>query len=187
MASPQPYLNPVHSLATQNSMNPQLVEQINASFAGCSLFNKEATGVGKAYFVSGKPQPDRLQVRYWIRDSDQHVLGRVGFGLLAQGPPGHVHGGALSAVLDEVMGIAGWVGGHPVLAAELNVQFRRSVPLHTCMEFHGWIEKVDGRKVHIRSVLVDAKGERYVDAQGLFMTLPEARIEEMKRRYLEAE
>ena len=168
-------------------MNDDLIAQIHAPFEGCSPFDKNATGIRKAYFVSGKPQPDRLSISYWVRESDKHVVGRVGFGLEAQGPPGYVHGGALSAVLDEVMGITGWVSEYPVLAAELKVQFRRSVPLHACMEFHGWIESVEGRKLQIRSVLVDDTGARYVDAQGLFMTLSEARTEELKKRFLEAD
>lgn len=168
-------------------MNAELLENIQAPFAGCQPFDKENTGIGKAYFVSGDNHPERLAIRYWVRDSDQHIVGRVGFGVQAQGPPGYVHGGALGAVLDEAMGIAGWIGGHPVVAAELKVQFRRSVPLHTCMEFHGWIDKVEGRKVHIRSVLVDGRGDRYVDAQGLFMILPESRIQEFKKRFASAD
>ena len=168
-------------------MNAKLVEDINAPFSGCQPFDKSASGLRKAHFVSGDSQSDRLLIRYWVRDSDQHIVGRVGFGTLAQGPPGFVHGGGLSAVLDEVMGITGWIGGYPVLAAELNVQFRRSVPLQTCMNFHGWIEETKGRKVRIRSVLLDDKGDRYVDARGLFMVLPESRMAELKQRFLEAD
>ena len=186
MASTQPHLSQP-SLQDPAPMNAELIEAIHLPFAGCRPFDKSNTGMQKAHFVSGTHQPERLLIRYWVRESDQHIVGRVGFGRLAQGPPGFVHGGCLSAVLDEVMGIAGWIGAYPVLAAELNVQFRRSVPLHTCMEFHGWIEEVNGRKVHIRAVLVDERGDRYVDAKGLFMVLPESRIEEFKKRFLEAD
>ena len=40
------------------------------------------------------------------------------------GPPGHVHGGAMAAALDEAMGAVCWMNGHPVVAATISREIR---------------------------------------------------------------
>ena len=74
--------------------------------------------------------------------------------------------------------------GHPVVAAEITLKFRRSLPLHTVPEFHAWVERVDGRKVFARAVLVNEQGDRYADGTGLFMVLSPARMEELQALFL---
>lgn len=165
-------------------MTPTLHDKLHTPFEDCLPFDRSKTGVSEAFFVSGDPNPDRLQVQYWVRNTDQHVFGRAYFGKQTQGPPGHAHGGSIAALLDEAMGIASWVAGHPVVAAEITLKFRRSLPLHTVPEFHAWVERVDGRKVFARAVLVNELGDRYADGSGLFMVLSPARMEELKALFL---
>jgi uncharacterized protein (TIGR00369 family) len=83
---------------------------------------------GTRSFVSGDPGGERLRVAWFSRD-DGALVGRAWFGPLAEGPPGHVHGGAMAALLDEAMGLCCWVQGHRVLAREITVGFRRPLPL----------------------------------------------------------
>jgi acyl-coenzyme A thioesterase PaaI-like protein len=168
-------------------MTPESRQLLDAPFEGCTLFDRESVGTRKAVYVSGDPDPDRLLVRYWVRDSDNQVFGRAHFGPLTQGPPLHAHGGSMAALLDEAMGICAWVSGHPVLAAELNLRFRKSLPLNTVPKFHAWVHKIDGRKVHTKAVLLDEKGGRYADATGLFMILSTKRMEEMKKLFFASE
>lgn len=168
-------------------MTPDASARLEMPFEGCSPFDRESVGTRKAVYVSGDPDPDRLVVRYWVRESDQHVFGRAHFGPHTQGPPLHAHGGSMAALLDEAMGICAWVSGHPVLAAELTLRFRKSLPLNTVPEFHAWVEKVDGRRVHTKAVLVDEQGNRYADASGLFMVLSSERMEKMKKLFYASE
>jgi acyl-coenzyme A thioesterase PaaI-like protein len=78
-----------------------------------------------------------------------------------QGPPKHAHGGCLSSVLDEAMGAAVWCAGHPVVAARLEIDFRRAVPLGRALEVEAWVTSVDGRKVWAESEL------RFADDQAV--------------------
>lgn len=64
-----------------------------------------------------------------------------------QGPPGHAHGGASAAILDEVMGLVVWAAGHKVLAANINVNYRKPLPLHVPLLAEARISEVGERKI----------------------------------------
>lgn len=64
-----------------------------------------------------------------------------------QGPPGHAHGGASAAILDEVMGLVVWAAGHQVLAANININYRKPLPLHIPLLAEAHITEVRERKI----------------------------------------
>ncbi len=88
-----------------------------------------------------------------------------------QGPPGHAHGGASAAVIDEAMGAAVWQSGLQALLANLNLNYRLPIPLHTPLRAEAWLEKLEGRKAHaVGRILV---GDRVaVEATGLYVHIP---------------
>ena len=90
-----------------------------------------------------------------------------------QGPPGHAHGGSLATLIDEAMGIAAWYQGHRVLAVNLNINFRRAVPLNVPVTVHGQLERVEGRKVFTTGKLTLPDGTVAVEGTGLFLTAPQ--------------
>lgn len=120
-------------------------------------------------FVSGDPEGPRLRVRYYHRGSD--LLAKAWFGAEAEGPPGHAHGGAMAAVLDEAMGFAAWLAGHPVVAARLTTDFRRMLPLGTVCTVETTVEVAEGRKVHVRGRLLGADGTLHAEGDALFVHL----------------
>ena len=87
------------------------------------------------------------------------------------GPPGHVHGGAMAATLDEAMGAVCWMNGHHVVAATITISFLAMLPIETETIVHAAIERVDGRKVHLRSTLTDLAGRKITEGTGLFIVL----------------
>jgi len=130
-------------------------------------------------FVTGgleSPAGDRLRVRYFLRAGDGRLVGRAWFGPGAQGPPGHAHGGAIAAVLDEAMGAAAWVAGHIAVAARLDTSFQRMVPLGTDATLEAWVEREEGRKIWTTGRLMDGAGEPFAAASGLFIELPPERL-----------
>lgn len=137
---------------------------------------------GAGSFVTGGGRPGqppecaRLRVRYFLRDGDGRLVGRAWFGLGAQGPPGHAHGGAIAAVLDEAMGAAAWVAGHIAVAARLDTNFQRMVPLGTDATLEARVEREEGRKIWTAGTLVDAGGTPFASATGLFIELPPDRF-----------
>jgi acyl-coenzyme A thioesterase PaaI-like protein len=131
-------------------------------------------------FVSGDRTGHRFRVRYYRVGQSAHLLGKILFGAGAQGPPGHVHGGAMAAILDEAMGGVAWMGGHPVVAANLEVAFRRMLPLSTPCVVEAEIVAVDGRKITTRGTVRDRDGTAvFSEGTALFIVLDERHLQGM--------
>lgn len=123
-------------------------------------------------FVSGDSSGRRLSVRYFRNDPDRSLRAKVLFGPAAQGPPAHAHGGSMAAILDEAMGGAAWMQGHPVVAAELTTRFKVMLPLGTRCIVEAWVSHVDGRKVRVAGRLKQNGGDIiYAEGEALFIAL----------------
>jgi acyl-coenzyme A thioesterase PaaI-like protein len=122
-------------------------------------------------FVSGDPDGTRLRVRYFRDGPTGPLVARVWFGPDAEGPPGHAHGGAQAAVLDELMGANAWMLGHKVLAGTLQIVYRRPLPLGLVITARAEVPVVEGRKVHTRGLLVDAAGAPFAEGSGVFIIM----------------
>lgn len=122
-------------------------------------------------FVSGEPEGDRYRVRYF-RNADQALRARIWFGPETEGPPGHAHGGSMAAVMDEVLGLAAWAAGYPVVVGNLNVHFRNLLPLEQVVTVESEVLSAAGRKVMVRGRI--CSGDRvYAEADCLCITIPD--------------
>jgi acyl-coenzyme A thioesterase PaaI-like protein len=77
----------------------------------------------------------------------------------------------MSAVLDEAMGAAAWIAGHPVVAARLTVHFRQMMPLEQEIRIEAWVAEKNGKKVVVLGRLSDAAGRVFCESEGLFIEL----------------
>lgn len=84
-----------------------------------------------------------------------------------EGPPGLVHGGVSSMILDQLLGEAAGAGGKPGMTATLTLHYRRGTPLGD-LTAEAWIERSEGIKTWARGHLKDADGVT-VEAEGLFI------------------
>jgi len=89
-----------------------------------------------------------------------------------QGPPGHAHGGASAAVVDEAMGAAVWQSGYQALLAHYELDYKLPVPLDAPLRAEAWIVKTAGRKVYARGHILLADGSEAVTATGLYLHIP---------------
>ncbi len=129
-------------------------------------------GAGRS-FVSGDTEGDRLRIWYYRRDSDGMFFAKVWFGYGAEGPPGHAHGGSMAAVLDEAMGFAAWVEGHPVVAATITINFRKRLPLERVLRVECFVDVVDDKKVTTKGKIFDPEsGTVYAEGEGTFVKQP---------------
>lgn len=119
-------------------------------------------------FICGPDNPNGLGVDFYDI-GDGRVETRFRFGLSQQGPPGHAHGGSIAAVLDEVMGAAVWRAGHPVLAARLEIDYRKPTPLDKPLVATGWVVSVRGKQVRARGELHLEHGHLLAESAGLFV------------------
>ncbi len=130
-------------------------------------------------FVTGGDDTDRLRVRYYLQPKDGHLVGKAWFGPGAQGPPGHAHGGSISALLDEAMGSSAWIEGLTVVAAEITIKFVEMLPLGQEVLFEAWVEKVKGRKVTTAGQVVGMDGTIYGKGSGLFIVIDVEKFKEI--------
>ncbi|XP_012684613.1 acyl-coenzyme A thioesterase THEM4 isoform X2 [Clupea harengus] len=93
-------------------------------------------------------------------------------GHLLEGPPGHVHGGAIATMIDSVTGtLATYLSG-PVMTANLNMNYRSPIPLGSVVLVHCALEKVEGRKTFISCRVTSSdRAKLHTDATGLFLTI----------------
>jgi len=103
--------------------------------------------------------------------TQERVEGTVRFGRWFMGGGMAVHGGAISLLFDEVLGIlASLAAGGITRTAYLHTDYRALTPIDTELEAAAWIDRVEGRKWFVRGEIrhgdtVCAEGE------GLFLRL----------------
>lgn len=134
------------------------------------LFDAPSLVGNSLRFVSGDPQGQRFRVKYF-RNQQKELMARVWFGPETEGPPGHAHGGSMAAVLDEVLGLAAWAAGHPVVVGRLNIHFSQMLPIETVMQVETELVSVEGRKVKVKGRIVDANGAIFASADCLCINI----------------
>ena len=142
-----------------------------AGAPGWSNFDAPALVGDSLRFVSGDPTGKRFRVRYY-RNVDGALVARVWFGPETEGPPGHAHGGAIAAVLDEVLGLAAWAAGYAIVVGKLNIHFQKLLPLRTVVQVDSSIVSAEGRKVLVRGRIHGPDGLTFAEAECLCITLP---------------
>ncbi len=131
--------------------------------------------IGCKSFVSGDPTGDRLRVRYFKRESDEALMARVWFGPEAEGPPGFAHGGALAAALDEAMGGAVWMAGHPAVSVQLTTKNYRPVPLGSVANIEAKVARVEGRKIYTAGHIFGDDDNTFCEGDAMYIELDRSR------------
>ena len=137
-----------------------MTDQALSGETGWELFDAPALVGETLRFVSGDQTGNRFRMRYF-RDPESHLVARVWFGPVTEGPPAHAHGGSIAAVLDEVLGLAAWAAGHQVVVGNLNVSFRNLLPIKTVVQVNTRIVSVQGRKVMVQGDVRSLDGAIY--------------------------
>ncbi|MEM9997247.1 MAG: PaaI family thioesterase [Bacteroidota bacterium] len=117
---------------------------------------------------------DRLLLRYYHDPArgDGHTFVRVWFGPGAEGPPGHAHGGAMAAVLDEAMGTAALLRGKPSVAAEITCRFLAMLPLGVVATAEAEAAPPDAEgRMAVTVRLVGPDGTLHAEGTGTFAVL----------------
>lgn len=113
-----------------------------------------------------------MGVDWFGRPDQREIYGTVSLSERYEGPPGHAHGGASAALLDDAMGSAAWFAGHEVMTAKMSVNYRRPIPLNTPVIITATVTETKGRKVFVYGKICAADGTCLVDSDGLFLRIP---------------
>ncbi len=118
-------------------------------------------------FVCGDENPIGLRVRFRARDKyveadfvpQPHHCGYEGI----------VHGGIVTALMDEGMGWTGWLSfGRYFLTVELNIRFKRPVRAKTKYKFTAELVRKIGQIYVARGKLIAPNGDVVAEGEGKY-------------------
>lgn len=111
----------------------------------------------------GNNNPEGLQLKFQF-DGDE-LWTEVIFEDKYQGYPGVAHGGIVCSVLDEIMATHLYRLGYAAMTADLQVRFKKAVPLGESIRFISRVEFLKKRMWVLTAEAVLHSGERVVTAR----------------------
>ena len=133
----------------------------------------------KMCFVCGRENPNGLHMHF-ATDSDGCVYSDYVPRPEDQSYPGVMHGGLLTAMLDEIIGRTAIASDLWCMTAKLQVRFRKPVPLGEPLKLKGQITKHTGRLLEGRGEIRLADGSLAVEAHGTYLRIPNEQMEQYK-------
>jgi acyl-coenzyme A thioesterase PaaI-like protein len=106
-----------------------------------------------------------------IRRTDDGVVAEATLGMAYEGPPGYVHGGTSSMLMDQLLGSAAIAAGLWGMTVRLEVDYRRPVPLSTPLVLRARVIEAAGRKCVVTGTIATAEApdRELVTASGVFV------------------
>jgi uncharacterized protein (TIGR00369 family) len=133
-------------------------------------------------FACGRLNPTGLQLDFDV--SRDRATARYTAEQRHQGYDGTLHGGIVTALLDETMGWAIFHQGVWGVTAKINVTFKRPVPVGEELVITGTVLRDRGRGIETSGTVARASdGEILADATALFLRMPDDRRTELEQRY----
>jgi acyl-coenzyme A thioesterase PaaI-like protein len=87
-----------------------------------------------------------------------------------EGGPGTVHGGAIAAFMDDILGYVPVMYGTPGVTAKLETNFIAPVPMATIVEGAAWMSKIDDNKMWAEGT-IEVAGHVLVESTALFVAI----------------
>lgn len=123
-------------------------------------------------FVCGSDNPHSMGLTWWV-DGDGILTSEFSLNQAQQGPPGHAHGGASAAILDEAMGLVVWAAGLKVAAVNLEINYFKPLPLHQPLALAARITEQDERKIFSAGEIRLPDGSLAVSGRGIYVVAPQ--------------
>lgn len=82
---------------------------------------------------------------------------------------GIIHGGIISAVLDEAMSKAIISGGDEAFTADLKIRFRKKICIGDVVFVNAWVVSVEKRKILAEASLTSENGDERAHSWGVFL------------------
>lgn len=103
------------------------------------------------------------------RFEGDHVVAELRFHPRFEGGPGLVHGGAIAAFFDDLIGFVAIAHQKPAVTAKLEVNYLQPVPLGWEIRGEAWLAAEEGRKLWAEAAGYAPDGSVCVEASGLFI------------------
>ncbi len=127
-------------------------------------------------FICGRQNPVGLKLDFYEDHETERVRAEITVPDAYQGYPGVVHGGIVSAILDEVAGRAVIIGGgseNLLATLRMTVRFRRPTPTETPLLAVGWVEQASGVGARVAGEIRLPDGTVTAECESLLARPPE--------------
>jgi acyl-coenzyme A thioesterase PaaI-like protein len=131
-------------------------------------------------FVCGRENPIGFHMQFYA-DEENRVHADYTPHEAQQGYPGVLHGGLVTALLDEVIGFAGIASNVWCMTAKLDVRFRKPIPVNARLHVMGEITSHKRNLVEGHSEIRLGDGSVAAEARGTFLRIPEAQLKNYKQ------
>ncbi|KAG9408131.1 hypothetical protein AC1031_021376 [Aphanomyces cochlioides] len=154
---------------------PQKLLQIsndpNYTHMNVDVFKNTGFAIGASHFIHSLQGAGKYEIlEVYGHNDKQFTTSVIQFGANLCGHEGVVHGGCISTVIDELFQwTAYWTTGRIGYTANLNVNYRRPLPVERPGIITAQFEKRDGRKLYMNARLEDNDGHLYTEATTLFL------------------
>jgi uncharacterized protein (TIGR00369 family) len=122
-------------------------------------------------FVCGHDNPHSIGLTLYV-DDDGVMTAEFTLNDAQQGPPGHAHGGASAAILDEAMGLVAWAMGLRVAAVNLEINYHKPLPLYQPLTLEARVTEQDERKAFSTGEICLPDGTVAVSGRGIYVIAP---------------
>jgi acyl-coenzyme A thioesterase PaaI-like protein len=132
-------------------------------------------------FVCGVQNPIGLKVSFY-QDEQGRVMASFTGKEEHQGYPGFMHGGIITALLDEVIGRAAIAKGLWAMTVKLEVRFRQPVPLEQPLTLVGELTRPGSRRLEGQGEIRLADGAIAAEAAGVYVPMRQEEVEQLKEK-----
>lgn len=119
-------------------------------------------------FVSGSQNDYGMKLSPILKNSK--IVSNYNFESRFQGGPGLVHGGILSAALDDLMGYACVIHDRSCVTAKLEINYIKPVPVEKEFLLEAWVTNIQDKKLYLESS-ISLDNEVHIEGNGLFIDL----------------
>ncbi|XP_072535693.1 acyl-coenzyme A thioesterase THEM4 isoform X2 [Salminus brasiliensis] len=139
---------------------------------GGTYLSKMIQSQARLFTRSVKEQGSAFEYVVFLNKQEKRCVCVFQSGHLLEGPPGHVHGGAIATMIDSVTGtLAGYLSG-PVMTANLNINYRNPIPLGSVVLIHSALDRVEGRKTFVTCRVTSTdESKLHTEATVLFLSV----------------
>ena len=124
-------------------------------------------------FGCGAANDAGMKLVFELDLEQRRIRGRFILGMNYAGGGGFAHGGIIAVVLDEAMGKLSKLDDERAVTAELNVEFRKPVPVDREIVVEGWQSEAKSRNRFRAAEIRDLDGNLLARGKGRFVVISE--------------
>ncbi len=122
-------------------------------------------------YICGNENPHGIGITWYARQ-DGSIFTEATLTHKQQGPDGYIHGGASAAILDEIIGVAIWRAGYNVAVVNLDISYKKAIPVDTKITVEARMTDRNGRKICGTGEIKLPDGSVAVSCRGIYVEAP---------------